>query len=94
MIRFVDALRADRLLSFGWTEWMLREPAPAAGSATPPGARHRRALAIAGGAEGLNAVLYFSAEDGSVTVVLSNFDEPAAERLFERIRGILGRVAS
>jgi len=92
LIRFVDALRADRLLSFGWTEWMLREPAPAAGSKTPPGARHRKAIGIAGGAEGLNAVLYFSAEDGSVTLVLSNFDEPAAERMFERIRGILGRV--
>ncbi len=97
LVRFVDALRADRLLSFGWTEWMLRQPAPtagAAGTSAPAGARHRGSLIVAGGAEGLNAVLSFSAEDGSVTVVLSNFDEPSAERTFERIRGILGRVAS
>ncbi len=92
LIRFVDALRADRLVDFGWTEWLLGAPALADGSKPASGARHQRSLGVAGGSEGVNAVLFFDLADGSVTAVLANLDEPAAERLFERIRGLLGRV--
>lgn len=92
LIRFVDAFRSDRLLDFGWTEWALGAPAPAAGSKAAPGARHHQAWGIAGGSEGVNAVLFLSAEDGSATVVLSNFDQPAAEKLFESVRNVLKRV--
>lgn len=92
LIRFVDAMRADRLLSFGWTEWLLGGAVPDAEASSTLGARHSRSLGIAGGAEGINAVLLFNAGDGSVTVVLSNLDEPSAERLAQAIRGTLARV--
>ncbi len=92
LIRFVDAMRTDRLLSFGWTEWLLGGPIPGADAASALGARHSRSLGIAGGAEGINAVLFFNAGDGSVTVVLSNLDEPSAEHLAKAIRGTLTRV--
>jgi CubicO group peptidase (beta-lactamase class C family) len=92
LLRFVDALRADRLLSFGWTEWVLGGKAPASPAPQEPAVRHEHALAIAGGAEGLNAVLGFDTADGSATVVLANLDEPAAERTFRAVRAILERV--
>ena len=91
LIRFVDALRADRLLSFGWTDWVLGGPEPAGGVTAPPGV-HRQGMGIAGGAEGLNAVLFFDAGDGSVQVVLANLDEPAAERMARSIQGVLRRI--
>lgn len=92
LIRYVDAMRADRLLSYGWTEWLLGGPIPGADAASAPSARHSRSLGIAGGAEGINAVFFFDAGDGSVTVVLSNLDEPSAEHLAKAIRGTLARV--
>jgi D-alanyl-D-alanine carboxypeptidase len=90
LFRFVDALRADRLTSFAWTEWVLGGNAPEGTAATSTGP-HTRGLGIAGGAEGINAVLLWQG-DGSGFVVLANLDEPAAEEMARTVRGIVGRI--
>jgi CubicO group peptidase (beta-lactamase class C family) len=92
LIRFVDAMRSDRLLSFGWTEWLLGGAIPAGDATSAAAGRHSKGMGIAGGAEGINAVLFFNAGDGSVTVVLSNLDEPSAEHLAKAIRGTQARI--
>ena len=56
LIRFVDAMRADRLLSFGWTEWLLGGPIPQAAASSARGARHRGAWASPGAPKASNAV--------------------------------------
>jgi CubicO group peptidase (beta-lactamase class C family) len=68
LLRFHNALLADKLLSRKWTNWMLggsfddRPRMPARG--------------VAGGAPGVSAAVEL--EDGWTVIALSNFDPPAA----------------
>ncbi len=94
LLRFVQALAADRLLSPAYTDWMLdrgeHDPRPAA--AAPRGRRRAMATGWAGGTVGVNALLEVDLGRGITVVVLANQDPPAAERLGRRVRDLLPRT--
>jgi len=49
-------------------------------------------LGIAGGADGINAVLEVNSESGCTLVVMSNYDPPSAEKVAQQIRRWLAKV--
>jgi D-alanyl-D-alanine carboxypeptidase len=88
MLKYAEALMANRLLSPAFTAWYLGGPRPGSGP-PPPGAPQRGGIGIAGGSPGVNGVFEVNAAERLVIVVLGNDDPPAAEGLARRIR--LGR---
>lgn len=81
LARFVRALRGDKLLSPKWTDFALTRFAP--------GETRRPVYAVAGGAPGVSAVLLYEADMDVLVVVLSNHDEPFAERVGVEIFNVL-----
>lgn len=85
LIRFNEALLANRLLDGAHTAWILGAPRPL--PAPPPAdAPKRGGLGIAGGSPGVNGVLEIAPAQKLLIVVLSNDDPPAAEALARQIR--------
>jgi CubicO group peptidase (beta-lactamase class C family)/predicted aspartyl protease len=68
LLRFYDALLADRLLSTKWTNWMLND--------SFDNARRSPEIGVAGGAPGLNAAIEISG--GWTVIAMANFDPPSA----------------
>lgn len=68
LLRFYDALLADRLLSNKWTSWMLND--------SFDDARRSPEIGVAGGAPGLNAAIEISG--GWTVIAMANFDPPSA----------------
>src|SRR6185295_9489459 len=68
LLRFWEALAADKLLSPTWTNWMLN------GSFND--ARRSPSIGWAGGADGVNATIEIG--EGWVVVALANLDPPSA----------------
>jgi len=79
MLRFSQALLADKLLPKRWTDWLFN------GKLDAPGPRN---IGIAGGAPGINAVLEIAPP--YTVVVMSNFDPPAAMEVGTEVRKLLG----
>jgi CubicO group peptidase (beta-lactamase class C family) len=77
LLRFANALLADKLLPERWTNWVFGDP----------DTKHRN-LGIAGGSPGVNALLEI--EPPYTLVVLSNFDPPSAEQIGQAVRPLLG----
>lgn len=90
LLRYAEAVVANRLVSAPYTAWYLGgpRPDPKAPAATPAGPV-RGGLGIVGGSPGVNAALEVSAAERLVIVVLANDDPPSAEGLARKIR--LGR---
>ena len=85
LLKFTEALLANRLVDGAHTAWILGAPKPLV--APPPADAPRRGgLGIAGGSPGVNGVLEIQAAQKLVIVVLSNDDPPAAEALARQIR--------
>lgn len=84
MLKYAEAVMADRLASAPYTSWYLGGPRPdaAAASTAPAGA----GFGIAGGSPGVNAVFTLNRPQRLVLIVLTNADEPAAEELARKIR--------
>ncbi|HKS23526.1 MAG TPA: serine hydrolase domain-containing protein, partial [Thermoanaerobaculia bacterium] len=74
MLRFANALSANKLVSPKWTDWVFKGP------------QHN--LGVAGGAPGINASL--SIEPPYTLIVLANIDPPAAEEIARAARPLLG----
>ncbi|MEO8503757.1 MAG: serine hydrolase [Acidobacteriota bacterium] len=87
--RFSAALRAGKLLDPTWASWILNGM-PAGDP--PVETRVTGARAVAGGADGINAVFEIDADDQGTLVVLANLDPPAAEALAQAIQGVLRRL--
>jgi CubicO group peptidase (beta-lactamase class C family) len=68
LLRFWDALAADKLLSPKWTNWMINR------SFTD--ARRSPSIGWAGGADGINAMIEIG--EGWVVVAMANLDPPSA----------------
>lgn len=68
LLRYVDALLDDKLLSPKWTNWVV--------NGSLDDARRDPAIAIAGGAHGVNAAIEL--EGAWRVVVLGNYDPPSA----------------
>lgn len=89
LLRYAEAVLANRLASPAHTAWYLGGERPGAG-AQPISAsatrQTRGSLGVAGGSPGVNGVLEVNAADRLVLIVLANDDPPAAETLARRIR--------
>jgi CubicO group peptidase (beta-lactamase class C family) len=79
LLRFSQALLADKLLPKRWTDWMF------SGKLDGPAQRN---IGVAGGAPGINAVLEIAPP--YTIIVMSNFDPPAAMEVGAEARKILG----
>jgi CubicO group peptidase (beta-lactamase class C family) len=79
LLRFSQALLADKLLPKRWTDWMFT------GKLDAPSQRN---IGVAGGSPGVNAVLEI--EPPYTVIVMSNFDPPAAMEVGAAARKILG----
>jgi CubicO group peptidase (beta-lactamase class C family) len=77
LLRFANALLADKLLPARWTNWVF-------GGFDAK----QRNLGIAGGSPGVNAVVEI--EPPYTLVVLSNFDPPSAQEIGQALRPMLG----
>ncbi|HEY2322249.1 MAG TPA: serine hydrolase [Thermoanaerobaculia bacterium] len=77
LLRFANALTADKLLPARWTNWVF-------GGFDAK----QRNLGIAGGSPGVNALVEI--EPPYTLIVLSNFDPPSAEQIGQAVRPLLG----
>lgn len=76
LLRFANALLADKLLPARWTNWVFGD------------FDAKRNLGIAGGSPGVNALVEI--EPPYTLVVLSNFDPPSAQEIGQAVRPLLG----
>ena len=77
------ALRGDKLLGSGWTDWVFTGKQPSGKTESrdnPPSF----AMGVAGGGPGVNAVLESDPE--LTVIVLSNLDPPTASRLGRQLK--------
>jgi CubicO group peptidase (beta-lactamase class C family) len=81
LLKFDQALRANRLLPARWTAWMFGDK-----PATPTGEALRGGLAIAGGSPGVSTAMEMNLDAGTTIIVLTNQDPPIAERILSRLR--------
>jgi len=79
LLRFSQALLANKLLPKRWTDWVF------SGKLDGPGQRN---IGVAGGSPGVNAVLEIAPP--YTVIVMSNFDPPAAMEVGAEIRKVLG----
>ena len=92
MLRFDQALLANRLCTPGWTAWVIGGPPPAdARAAAAPGAGGQGAgFGFSGGAPGISAE---HTHEGALTlIVLGNFDPPYTQAVAARLRSIVRRM--
>jgi len=89
LLRFTNAVLADKLLSPPYTDWYLSGQEP--GKGTPP-PRDRGDLGWSGGAPGINSVFRADLATGYTIIVLGNYDPPAAGDVAKTIRRILSGV--
>ncbi len=79
LLRFSQALLADKLLPKRWTDWVFSGKLDGSG---------QRNIGVAGGSPGVNAVLEIAPP--YTVIVMSNFDPPAAMEAGAEIRKLLG----
>lgn len=91
LLRFVDALLGDKLLSTAYTDWYLTGFEPGSPGAAP--SRRQGGLGFAGGAPGINAALEVDLGTGTTIVVMTNLDPPAAMDASRAIRRLMAAVA-
>lgn len=85
LMRYLKALRASKILKPATAEQFF-------GASPNPDGTVKLGLGIAGGSPGVNGVLLSAGE--WTLVVLANRDEPVAEKIVQKSREWLGRVAS
>jgi CubicO group peptidase (beta-lactamase class C family) len=84
LFRFDRALRKGTLLGPGWTEWVFSNQVPNPEDVQTEAQLADRAWGVAGGAQGVNALLESDGE--TATVVLANMDPPIAMALGKVLR--------
>lgn len=89
LARFAEALRQDRILQPGWTEWVFGGPEPTSEKEARLPVQHRRGLVLDGSAPGVNAIFRMD-PDGEVLIVLANLDPPAAADMAAEILELRG----
>ena len=98
MLRFDQALLANRLCAPGWTAWVIGGPPPtdaraaAASGDGGGGGGGKAGFGFAGGAPGISAE---HSHEGALTlIVLGNFDPPYTRAIVARLRSIVRRMKS
>lgn len=94
LLRFTNALAANKLLSPAYTQWVLTGVEPGKGQAGPGGPRGRGGLGIAGGAPGINAAVELDFGTGYTVIVLANYDPPAAVNIARKARRFLAAAGA
>jgi len=91
MLRFDQALLANRLCASGWTAWVLGGPPPSdVRAAAAPGGNEKPGFGFAGGAPGISAE---HMHEGALTlIVLGNLDPPYTQAVAGALRSILRRM--
>jgi CubicO group peptidase (beta-lactamase class C family) len=91
MLRFDQALIANKLCAPGWTAWVIGGPPPSSvQAATADGDDDRPAFGFAGGAPGISAE---HTHEGALTlIVLGNLDPPFTQAVVRSLRPILRRM--
>lgn len=94
MLKFSQALKANKFLSPEYTAWLVdaQEPSKASKKAELKSKEGKSGLAIAGGAPGINAMLEMDPKSGYTTIVLTNYDPPCAMTVNRKIQGWLDRI--
>jgi len=92
LLRFVNALVADKLLPPAWSEWVLGGPEPSGGENEGDYPHDKGGLGFAGGAPGINSMIEVDLASRTTIVVMSNYDPPAASRIAQRLRRIFDAV--
>ena len=85
LFRFDRALRSGLLLGPGWTQWVFTDQLPDRESLQGDAPFANQAWGIAGGAQGVNALL--ESDGHTAAVVLANMDPPIAMALGKVLRG-------
>ncbi len=82
LLKFANAVAEQKILN----------PAFEAGAPVAPGKPFAimRGMGIAGGSPGVNGVVESALPGGYTTIVLSNYDPPAAEKVTESVREFMG----
>ena len=86
LLRFTNAVLADKLLSPPYTDWFVTRQEPGTGT---PLQRASGDIGWDGGAPGINASLRADLATGTTIIVLGNYDPPAAVTVAQKIRRIL-----
>ena len=86
LLKLGEALRADRLVSRGWGDWIFSDKGQAPGE----GRERSGAFGVAGGIPGANGILEMDLDGGATVIVLANLDPPVAEKAGRKIREWLG----
>jgi CubicO group peptidase (beta-lactamase class C family) len=89
LLRFTNAVLADKLLTLPYTDWYLSGQEP--GTGTPP-PRSRGDLGWNGGAPGIGAVFEADLATGYTVILLTNYDPDAVDAVAKTIRRILSGV--
>jgi len=92
LLRFDQALLANRLCAPGWTAWVIGGPPPtdARAAAAPGPDRDQAGFGFAGGAPGISAE---HVHEGPLTlIVLGNFDPPYTQAVAAKLRSIMRRM--
>jgi len=93
MLRFDQALNADKLCAPGWTDWVIGGPPPAQPRvAAATGRREAPSVGFAGGALGISAD--YTREGPITLIVLGNFDPPFTQAIAGQLRAIVRRMKS
>jgi D-alanyl-D-alanine carboxypeptidase len=91
MLRFDQALLANRLCSDAWTEWVIGGPPPGRTAQTASaGPRGGARLGFAGGAPGISAE--YQHEGALTLIVLGNLDPPYTQATAAKLRQVLRRM--
>jgi len=92
LLAFDRALASGKLLPPKWTAWMYsNKSGPPSESDTVPSGKGG-GLGVAGGTQGVNAVVESDNAAGYTIVVLANLDPPIAERTASRLRRWMQRL--
>jgi CubicO group peptidase (beta-lactamase class C family) len=89
LLRFSNAVLADKLLSPPYTDWYLSGVEPGKGTPQP---RTQGGMGWAGGAPGINAEVRVDLATGYTVIVAGNYDPPAAGTVLRAISRILSGV--
>ena len=92
MLRFDQALLANRLCAPAWTAWVIGGPPPtdARAAAAPGAGGEKPGFGFAGGAPGISAE---HMHEGALTlIVLGNFDPPYTQAMAAKLRSIVRRM--
>ncbi len=91
LLAFIKAISSDELLPPEFGDWILGGPEPG-GSGESVENKEPRAIALAGGAPGINSFLEIGLPGGYTVIVMTNLDPPAAMTVGGLIRRWLGRI--